>query len=255
MKLEFVGGEKDQRPAHFLRPAQPADRHLAAELLLHDLVAEAVAVAVEDGRVDEGGMHRVAADVVARLGAVQGHRLAEQPHARLGRVVGRHVGAGDDAGDRRDVDHRAAQPLGVLLDLADAVLAAQEHAVEVDRMHAAPFLERDVLDRLAEPDAGGVEQNVDRAELVDGFGDRGLPVVLAGDVELHEMAGRAQLVGHRLAAVGGDVGDDDPGAFLRHQDGGVGAEARGAAGDQSHLAGQTIGHVFFPPALASRWAI
>ena len=200
-------------------------------------------------------MHRVAADVVARLGAMQGHRLAEQPHARLGRVVGRHVGAGDDAGDRRDVDHRAAELVGVLLDLGDAVLAAEEHAVEVDGVHAAPLLERDVLDRLAEADAGGIEQDVNGAELVDGLGDRGLPVVLAGDVELHEMAGRAQLVGHRLAAIDGDVGDDDLRAFLGHQDGGVGTEARGAAGDQGDLAGQTIGHVFFPPALASRCAM
>lgn len=203
----------------------------------------------------KGRMHRIAADVVARLGAVQGHRLAEQPHARLGGVVGRHVGAGDDAGDRRNVDHRAAELVGVLLDLGDAVLAAQEHAVEIDRMDLTPLFERDVLDGLAEPDAGGVQQDVDGAELVDGFGNRGLPVVLAGDVELHEMTGRAQLVGDRLAAIDGDVGDHDLGTFLGHQVGGVGAEARGAAGDQGHLAGQTIGHVFLPPALASRWAM
>ncbi len=112
--------------------------------------------------------------------------------------------------------------MGVLLDLGDAVLASQEHAVEVDGVHAAPFLERDVLDRLAEADAGGIEQDVDRSELVDRFGDRGLPVVLAGDVELHEVSGRAQSVSHRLAAVDGDVGDHDPGALLDHQRGGVG---------------------------------
>src|SRR5215216_7791895 len=51
-EARFVGGEKDQRPAHFLGPAEPADRHLAAELLLHDVIAEAVAIFVEDGRVD-----------------------------------------------------------------------------------------------------------------------------------------------------------------------------------------------------------
>ena len=137
----------------------------------------------------------------------------------------------------------------------DAVLAAEEHAVEVDRVHLAPFLERDVLDRLAEADAGGIEQHVQGAELVDRLLDRGLPVVLAGDVELHEMAGRAQPVGDRLAAVGGDVGHHHAGAFLRHQFGGVGAEARGAAGDQRDLALQAIGHFFFPPATASRWAM
>ena len=34
-----------------------------------------------------------------------------------------------------------------------------------------------------------------------------------------------------------------------------GAKARGAAGDQRDLAPEAIGHVFFPPARASRWAI
>jgi hypothetical protein len=62
------------------------------------------------------------------------------------------------------------------------------------------------------------------------------------------------LTGGRTA-IDGDIGDDDLRTFLRHQDGGVGTEARGAAGDQGDLAGQTFGHVFFPPALASRWAI
>jgi hypothetical protein len=69
------------------------------------------------------------------------------------------------------------------------------------------------------------------------------------------MAGRAQLVGDRLAAVDGDVGDDDAGAFLRHQRGGIGAQPRGAAGDQRDLALEAIGHAFFPPATASRCAM
>ena len=73
------------------------------------------------------------------------------------------------------------------------------------------------------------------------------------------MTGRAQPVGHGLAAVGGDVGHDDPGAFLGHQFCGIGAEARGAPGDERNLACQTIRHVFFPPAaapaFASRWAM
>ena len=55
--------------------------------------------------------------------------------------------------------------------------------------------------------------------------DRGLPVVLAGDVELHEVAGRADMVGDRLAAIGGDVGHHHAGALARHQLGGVGAKA------------------------------
>ena len=95
-----------------------------------------------------------------------------------------------------------------------------------------------------------------RAELVDGLADRRLPVVLAGDVKVHEMSGRAQLVGYRFAAVGGDVGHHDAGAFLRHQERGIGAQPRGAAGDQRDLALEAIGHFLLPPAnCASRWAM
>ena len=216
-------------------------------------------MAVEDRRVDEGGVHRVGADVVARLGAVQRHRFAEQPNARLGRIVGRHVGAGDDARDRRDVDDRAAQRLRVFLDFGHAVLAAQEHAVEVDGVDAAPFLQRDVLDRLGEADAGRIHQHVQRAEGLHRLGDGGLPIFLAGDVEPHEMGGLADLGGERTALVLLDVGDHDAGALLGHQYRAALAETRRAAGDEGHLAGQTIGHFFFPPAAAptrdSRWAM
>jgi hypothetical protein len=144
----------------------------------------------------------------------------------------------------------------VLLDLGDAVLAAQEHAVEVDGVDAAPFLERDVLDRLAEADAGRVQQHMQRAELVDCFPDAGLPVFLARDVEFHEVPGGAQLGGNGLAAIDGDVGDHDAGTLLGHQDRGVGAEPRGATGDQRDLALQPIRHFPLPPARrASRWAM
>ncbi len=113
-------------------------------------------------------------------------------------------------------------------------------------MHLAPLLERDVLDGFAESDAGRVHQHMQRAIVRDRLVDRCLPVVLAGDVELHEMAGRAELGGHGLAAVVGDVGDDDARTFLGHQDGGVGAKPRGAAGDQRDLALQAIRHVLPP---------
>src|ERR1043165_4977773 len=61
--------------------------------------------------------------------------------------------------------------------------------------------------------------------------------------------------GDRLAAVGGDIGHDYAGAFLGHQDGGIGAQPRGAPGDQRDLAFQAIGHfLVLPASCASRWA-
>jgi hypothetical protein len=120
----------------------------------------------------------------------------------------------------------------------------------------APFLERDVLDGLAEADAGRVQQHVQGTELVDRGLNRLLPVVLAGDVELHEVPRRAELGSDRLAAVLCHVGHDHAGAFLRHQHRGIGAQSRGATGDQRDLALEAIRHLLFPPAiLASRWAM
>ena len=93
-----------------------------------------------------------------------------------------------------------------------------------------------------------------RAELPDGLGDDGLPVLLAGDIEPDEVRGRADLAGDGAAFVLGDVGDHHARALAHHQLGGILAQARGAAGDQRHLASQTIGHVL-APILASRWAM
>src|SRR5260370_25937942 len=83
-EARFVGRQEHQRPAHFFGPAQPSDRYLAAELLLHDVVAEAVAVLVEDRRVGERGVEGIAAEIVARFGPGARPPLASNPHARLG---------------------------------------------------------------------------------------------------------------------------------------------------------------------------
>ncbi len=44
--------------------------------------------------------------------------------------------------------------------------AAEEHAVEVDRVHPPPVLQRGLLDRAESDDAGAVDQHVQPAELI-----------------------------------------------------------------------------------------
>ena len=71
------------------------------------LVADHLPQRIEDRRVDAAGMHRVAADAVFLLGAVERHALAEQPHRALAGGIGGRSGRADQAGDRGDVDDRA----------------------------------------------------------------------------------------------------------------------------------------------------
>jgi hypothetical protein len=84
---------------------------------------------------------------------------------------------------------------------------------------------------FADGDAGAVDQALQAAEVLQRRLDRGLGVVLAGDVALDEARLLAELRGQGLALGLADVGDD--GVAARgddHFDGG-GAEAGAAAGD------------------------
>ena len=91
------------------------------------------------GRQDDAGMDRIAAHLVALARAVDRHRLGELPHRALAGAVGRQVRRAEEGRQRRGVDDRAAARLP---HRRHAVLAAQEHALDVDRQHAPPLLER-----------------------------------------------------------------------------------------------------------------
>ena len=75
-KLRLVRGEIEHRIGDVVRLADLAERDLAAELREGFFLAEHFLGAVQDRRVDEDRVHRVAADLAAgRLGAMQGDGL------------------------------------------------------------------------------------------------------------------------------------------------------------------------------------
>ena len=117
------------------------------------------------------------------------------------------------------------------------MLAAQEDAVQVDRHHVAPFLEGRCFHVLEDGDAGAVDEHVDGPEVLGRRRQDGDPFLFPAHVVAEEMGVAADVPGHGAARRFVEVGDRHPGAFggetPRHR----GAEARGRAGDQRHLAG------------------
>ena len=99
-------------------------------------------------------------------------------HPALGGAVDRSAPP-HEAGHRAGVEDDAAVPL--LLELQHGVLAAEEHATEVDRDQPVEVLECVVLERHAQPRRGNsdvVEQDVEPAVMVDRGRDHGLHLLL-----------------------------------------------------------------------------
>ena len=160
-------------------------------------------------------------------------------------MVGRGARASHQSVNGRGVDDGAAANLA---HFGDGVLGAQEHALGVDVHLAVPDVHGRVLDVCGRAGAGVVYNHVQPAvggqRRLDGL----LPVLVAGDVELHEdcvAAHFANLGGRPLALLQQDVGQDDLCALSREQPGSRAAEAhqlafdsRGRAGNKSDLAFQ-----------------
>src|SRR5262249_13960205 len=94
-------------------------------------------------------------------------------------VVGGEVMPADQARDRRDVHDRAAGALHQL----QAVFAAEERAVDVDRHGAAEIRVARIFDRAELGDAGRVDQAIEPSRARLDLPDRPRPVRLGGDVE------------------------------------------------------------------------
>ena len=124
---------------------------------------------------------------------LDGDGLGEQVHGRLGGAVDRPTPA-HEPGDRPGVEDHAARALG--LELQHGMLAAEEHAAEVDGDEPMEVFERVVLELHAEPrrrDAGVVVEHVEAAERLDRGGDHGDDVVLDGHVGGDGDGGAARL--------------------------------------------------------------
>jgi hypothetical protein len=76
-----------------------------------------------------------------------------------------------------------------------------QQALDVDRQHPVPLGDRRVGHRAGEHDARVVDHDVQPAEFGDGSFDRGLGLVLAGDVRFQDERGAVQLVGQGAQAV------------------------------------------------------
>ena len=186
-------------------------------------------------RHDDAGMHRVAADLVALAGAIHRHRLGELPHRALAGAIGRQRRRAEEGRQRRGVDDRAAARL---LHRRHAVLAAEEHALDVDRQHALPLLDRLGLEGRGEGpgDAGVVDQPVELALARHQVVDDALPVGFLGGVVLLEAGIAADLLHGLEPARLVDVGHHHCRAFGRQQLRGGAADARPRPRHQHDLA-------------------
>ena len=132
------------------------------------------------------------------------------------------------------------------------MLAAQEHALDVDREHAPPLVERLGLEgrRRRPQDAGIVHQTIQLALARQHLVDDALPVGLARCVVLVETGPSpvflaADLLDGLEAPGAIDVGDDHRRAFGGEQLRRGAADARSRARDQHDLACNPA-HAFLP---------
>ena len=176
------------------------------------------------------------------LAPVERQRPGEPGDRVLGRRVRRRVRPRRVRRDRAVVDD-PAPARRLRLHLPERRLRAQERAGQVDVDDVPPLLERQVLERAADADAGVVEQQVDAAERA--------PCVAAnsashrrrvGDVGRHRERARRVAAGvddrllQRLASA---ARQRDAPAVAQQRDGDGLADAGAGAGDDGDLARST----------------
>ena len=133
----------------------------------------------------------------------------------------------------------AARPHG-----RERVLAPEEDAVDVHRLHAPPLLERRVDDRAQHLDARVVHQDVEPAEAREGLRHRGLPGGFVTHVVVREGgldAGVGERGGRCPPHIVEHVGDQDGRASRTQRPGARRADAARGAGDERDLAVETQG--------------
>ena len=115
------------------------------------------------------------------------------------------------AGDRADVDEvgdAARLVLGGREQMRERGVGDVEQALEVERDHPVPLLDRRVDDRAEQHHAGVVDDDVEPAELGDGALDGGDRLVAVGDVGLDREP--AELAGERVEPVLAPRGERPP---------------------------------------------
>jgi hypothetical protein len=167
--------------------------------------------------------------------AVERGRLGDAGDGVLGRRVRRGVRARRVGGDRAVIDDAPAARVLVLHD-AEGGLGAEKHAGEIDVDDLLPFFKRQVFERNGRrAHAGVVEENVEAAERVLGFGEEQIDVARLADIGGNRQRLDAELFDfgdgffERLLAA---AGDDDGVAILCERKRRGFADAGAAAGDE-----------------------
>mmetsp|Transcript_6315 Transcript_6315/g.25625 ORF Transcript_6315/g.25625 Transcript_6315/m.25625 type:complete len:609 (+) Transcript_6315:468-2294(+) len=217
-----------------LRPAQAArEGHAGRQRVLHLLGHAEQHRRAEDARRD-----RHVADAVA--GQVARDRQGHADDAALGGRIGRLANLAVVGRDRGGRDQHAALTGGLGLVLGHGL------GGQTDHVEAANQVDRDRLreagQRMGTVLADGLDRGCDARAVHEahqlaqarGGGHGRLAVGLLADIALDEQP--AQLGGDGLAAFDLQIGDDHLGPVLGQHAGRAFAEARGAAGDDEHLA-------------------
>src|SRR5262249_32127886 len=106
----------------------------------------------------------------------------------------------------------------------EAMLAAEERAVEIDREHAAPGGIVGVLDRAEQRNAGSIDQAIETPVAALDLGQDIAPIILCGDVERVIDAGAS-----------GEIGGDGAAALALDRGRNRGADGAGSTGDEDNL--------------------
>lgn len=110
-------------------------------------------------------MDRVGSDIITLFRAVERRRLAQKPHSTFTRIVHRQLRLPNQPLNAGNVDNRLALWCRYFLHAADAVFDAQEGSGGVDCHAAFPVFQGEVFkDRVADSNAGGVEEDIDGAD-------------------------------------------------------------------------------------------
>ncbi len=258
-EFRLVSGEVEDAVRHVVGLADPLQRDAARQAFVGlGLVAAGHGdEGIEDGGLDEDRVDRVAAHVPVALGGLKGDGLGVHPHRRLGGVIGPHAGGGGQSGDRADIDDRGR---GRGPQVRHGVFAAQHDGFDIDRLDAAPILQRVGLDEFqVAADARVVDQDRQPAHGRDGLIDDRNPFGLVGDV-VAEGKGRAgdlgvDCIGQGPDALQIDVGDRHLGTLARqHPRHGL-AQPASRPGDEGLFArdpSRLVHHHFAPASAAAR---
>ncbi len=175
----IVAAQKQRQCGDLLRGHELLGRLRVKQHVLDDLLLGHVArlhglgdLVLDQRRPDIARADAVAGDLEGRK--LQRHRLGQAGDAVLGRDIGRLERRGHQRMRRGRVDDAAP---AALLHAGHGGANAMKRRRQIDRDDRVPFLDRKLLDRRDELDAGIVDENVDRAEGLlaerDHFGDLG----------------------------------------------------------------------------------